>query len=88
MTINLFGTAGLRAAAGVSPLNQADLLKFGRALANFTIQKYGPASRILIAGDTRHSTNLIKAQLKAALLEKAIFVVIGIAIMYALIFLG
>lgn len=74
MIKNIFGTAGMRASAGTYPLDKETVLKFGHALADFIIKKHGPKAKILIAGDTRSSTNLIKAQLKAGLLERSVLV--------------
>lgn len=67
---NLFGTGGIRAHAGNFPLDIETLPKIGVILANFFIKKYGTNAHILIAGDTRASSVLIKALVKSGLLTK------------------
>lgn len=71
---NLFGTAGIRAKAGTYPLDQATLIKIGEVLASFFINKYGKNSKILIACDTRKSSYLIKALIKAGLLNNQVLI--------------
>jgi phosphoglucosamine mutase len=48
MKKTLFGTDGIRAVAGVYPLDEASLLKLGAV-----ISAQAPAPRVLIARDTR-----------------------------------
>lgn len=67
---NIFGTAGIRAQAGQFPLDTETLLKIGKTLASFFINKYGPNANLLIACDTRASSDLIKALIKSGLLTK------------------
>lgn len=74
MNKNLFGTAGIRAQAGQYPLDQTTLLKLGQVLTKFFINRYGPNCHILIAGDTRASSYLIKSLIKAGLLSGQVLV--------------
>lgn len=58
MKDNLFGTDGIRSAAGEYPLDEASLLKLGAVIASLR-----PSPAILIARDTRESGPVIEAQL-------------------------
>jgi phosphoglucosamine mutase len=58
MKDNLFGTDGIRSAAGDFPLDEASLLKLGAVIASLR-----PSPAILIARDTRESGPAIEAQL-------------------------
>jgi phosphoglucosamine mutase len=70
---NIFGTAGIRSQAGQYPLDQKTLIKLGRAISQLVINKYGKNARILIANDTRISSDLIKTFIKCGLLQKQIY---------------
>jgi phosphoglucosamine mutase len=62
MKTNLFGTDGIRSAAGAFPLDEASLRKLGAVLAVLF-----PRPRILIARDTRESGPDIETQLTRGL---------------------
>ena len=66
MKDSLFGTDGIRAAAGTFPLDEASLLKLGAAIASLV-----PDPAILIARDTRASGAAIEAQLSRGLGPRA-----------------
>jgi phosphoglucosamine mutase len=55
---NLFGTDGIRSAAGAYPLDEPSLVRLGAAIASLL-----PRARVLIARDTRESGPVIEAQL-------------------------
>src|SRR5271168_4694022 len=59
----LFGTDGIRAVAGQSPLDPATVYAVGRALAHHL----GASPRVLLGMDTRESSNWIAATLTAGL---------------------
>jgi phosphoglucosamine mutase len=65
---NLFGTDGIRARVGQSPLTPHELFTFGATLGAWICSKQ-TSPQILIAHDTRHSASLVKACLKAGLLQ-------------------
>ena len=65
---SLFGTDGIRTRVGQSPLTPPELVTLGSAIGTWIQQKHSGAS-ILIAHDTRHSAPLVKAALKAGLLQ-------------------
>lgn len=69
MQKNIFGTAGIRSRIGQYPLNPDTLIKLGRAIAKFAIDKHGKYPRILLANDTRMSSDLMKALIKVGLLQ-------------------
>jgi phosphoglucosamine mutase len=75
--VNIFGTAGVRAQVGTAPLNLSQLIQLGQAVGQFIVQKYGPHAKILIAGDTRISSDWIKASFKAGLLQLPVIIVNG-----------
>jgi len=62
MTDNLFGTDGVRSAAGTFPLDETSLRKLGAVIAALV-----PHPRILIARDTRESGPVIAAILTSGL---------------------
>ena len=66
MKDNLFGTDGIRSAAGDFPLDENSLLKLGVVIASLL-----PAPAILIARDTRASGAAIEAQLCLGLGRRA-----------------
>lgn len=66
MKDNLFGTDGIRSAAGAFPLDEPSLLKLGAVIASLT-----PDPAILIARDTRASGAAIEAQLSQGLGRRA-----------------
>jgi phosphoglucosamine mutase len=61
----LFGTDGIRAVAGQSPLDPATVYAVGRALAHHL----GASPRVLLGMDTRESSSWIAATLTAGLTE-------------------
>lgn len=63
----LFGTDGIRARVGTTPLTPHELVIFGAAVGAWITQQPN-GSKILIAHDTRHSAALVKNCLKAGLL--------------------
>ena len=65
---HLFGTDGIRARVGQSPLTPHELVTFGATLGAWmcTMQTQ---PNVLLAHDTRHSAHLVKACLKAGLLQ-------------------
>jgi phosphoglucosamine mutase len=62
----LFGTDGIRAVAGVAPLDPPTIFATGVALA-FTLKKHSPAPRVLLGSDTRESSPWITAVIAAGL---------------------
>ncbi len=66
MKNNLFGTDGIRCAAGVYPLDETSLLKLGAVIASLV-----PGPKVLIARDTRESGPDIEAQLTRGLGRRA-----------------
>ena len=66
MKETLFGTDGIRSAAGAYPLDEASLLKLGAVIA-----AQGAAPRILIARDTRESGPAIESLLARGLGRRA-----------------
>jgi phosphoglucosamine mutase len=62
----LFGTDGIRAVAGVAPLDPPTIFATGEALA-FTLKKRLPAPRVLLGSDTRESSPWITAVIAAGL---------------------
>ena len=65
---HLFGTDGIRTRVGQSPLTPQELVTFGAAVGAWMCSKK-VFPQILIAHDTRHSAPLVKASLKAGLLQ-------------------
>src|SRR5271168_2988222 len=61
----LFGTDGIRAVAGQSPLDPATVYAVGRALAH----RLGESPRVLLGMDTRESSAGIAATLTAGLIS-------------------
>ena len=72
--INIFGTAGIRAQVGQSPLTLSEIIKLGQAVGQFIINKHGIHAKVLIANDTRVSSDWIKATFKAGLLQFPVLV--------------
>ncbi len=64
----LFGTDGIRAVAGQSPLDPATVHAIGLALAH-TLRKTSEAPTVLLGMDTRESSEAIAAQLTGGLME-------------------
>jgi phosphoglucosamine mutase len=64
----LFGTDGIRAVAGQSPLDPATIHAIGLALAH-TLRKTSEAPTVLLGMDTRESSEAIAAQLTSGLIE-------------------
>jgi phosphoglucosamine mutase len=62
----LFGTDGIRAVAGSSPLDPTTIFAVGLALAH-SLRKTAPEPRVLLGRDTRESSPWITATLAAAL---------------------
>ncbi len=62
----LFGTDGIRAVAGVAPLDPPTIFATGVALA-FTLKKRHPAPKVLLGSDTRESSPWITAVIAAGL---------------------
>jgi phosphoglucosamine mutase len=62
----LFGTDGIRAVAGVAPLDPPTIFATGLALAS-TLKKHYPAPRVLLGSDTRESSPWISAVIAAGL---------------------
>jgi phosphoglucosamine mutase len=62
----LFGTDGIRAVAGQSPLDPATIYATGLALAH-SLRRTSPHPRVLLGRDTRESSPWIAATLAAAL---------------------
>ena len=65
---HLFGTDGIRAQVGQSPLTPHELVTFGATLGTWMCTMHTQPN-ILLAHDTRHSAPLVKACLKAGLLQ-------------------
>ena len=62
----LFGTDGIRAVAGQSPLDPATIYAIGLALAH-TLKSAQPVPRVLMGMDTRESSDWIAGTLTAGL---------------------
>ncbi len=65
MTDKLFGTDGIRGRAYVSPLDEETVGRLGTALAT-VLARHHAAPRLLLAGDTRASTEVLAAWLAAS----------------------
>ncbi len=63
---NLFGTDGIRAIAGESPLDPTTIYATGLALAH-SLRKTASEPRVLLGRDTRESSPWITAALAAGL---------------------
>ena len=70
----LFGTDGIRAVAGESPLDAATIYAVGVALAHRLKRNGGNEQRVLLGQDTRESSDWIAATLAAGLLAGGAFV--------------
>ena len=75
-TTRLFGTDGIRGPAGIAPLDQASLVKLGRALGKLLAESTSSPSALL-AGDTRSSTPEICAWLAEGLEQSGCQTVYG-----------
>ncbi|MGB6743525.1 MAG: phosphoglucosamine mutase, partial [Terracidiphilus sp.] len=64
----LFGTDGIRAVAGESPLDPTTIYAVGLALAH-SLRRTAPQPRVLLGRDTRESSPWIAATLAAGLRE-------------------
>jgi phosphoglucosamine mutase len=62
----LFGTDGIRAVAGIAPLDPPTIFAAGLALAS-TLKKHHPSPRVLLGSDTRESSPWISAVIAAGL---------------------
>lgn len=69
---NLFGTDGIRARVGTFPCTENDLIKLGRAIGIWAVQKYGTQPRFLLGHDTRESASFMINALNAGLLQSPI----------------
>jgi phosphoglucosamine mutase len=69
---NLFGTDGIRARMGTFPCTEPDLVKLGRAIGIWALQKYGAQPRLLLGHDTRESAPFMINALNAGLLQSPI----------------
>ena len=69
----LFGTDGIRAVAGESPLDLTTIFATGLALAH-SLRKANAAPRVLLGRDTRESSPWIAATLAAGLREAGVYV--------------
>lgn len=65
---NLFGTDGIRACIGQSPLTQHEIVHLGNVLGTWIVNKYGPNATILLGHDTRQSCAWVKTCLISGLL--------------------
>lgn len=69
---NMFGTDGIRATVGQSPLTQPELSQMGYALGTWIVNTYGPYATVLLGHDTRLSCSWVKSCLKGGLLAHPI----------------
>lgn len=74
-TVNLFGTDGIRATVGQTPLTQQELIVLGDALGTWIIHTYGKNAQVLIGHDTRVSCAWVKSCLKSGLLAHPITII-------------
>ena len=65
---NLFGTDGIRAEVGTSPLSFTTMGKLGSAIGMWALSTYGSRPRIVVASDPRISTDIVKCTLFSGLL--------------------
>jgi phosphoglucosamine mutase len=65
----LFGTDGIRGAAGEFPLDDATVARLGRALPHILKARDGLVLRVVIGRDTRESSPAIEAALKCGIEE-------------------
>ena len=68
MNKNLFGTDGIRARVGTAPITRRSLPLLGKAIGFWICKNYTTSGRILIACDTRDSSNWIIGSLLEGLL--------------------
>ncbi len=68
MIDNIFGTDGIRATMGTATLTPLLLQQLGKAIAQWSINKYNKNPKILLGHDTRISCDLVKSALKSGLL--------------------
>jgi phosphoglucosamine mutase len=69
MKTTLFGTDGIRANVGTFPLDEQTLPLLGKALGTWIITKYGTSATVLLAHDTRLSSDWLKTTLLSGLLQ-------------------
>lgn len=69
---NMFGTDGIRATVGQSPLTQNELYQMGYALGTWIVSTYGPHAFVLLGHDTRISCSWVKSCLKGGILAHPI----------------
>lgn len=75
MSIQLFGTDGIRGTVGMSPFTLHELEKLGRACALWTREKYGHTPTILLGHDTRISCAFVKSAFKSGFLQFPVTIV-------------
>ncbi|MGE0206276.1 MAG: phosphoglucosamine mutase [Candidatus Babeliales bacterium] len=68
MSINLFGTDGIRGQFGKDPFTIPQLVKLGQAVAVWAQKTYRNNPSLLLAHDTRLSCSLLKSAFKSGLL--------------------
>lgn len=65
---NIFGTDGIRATMGNFPFTIDKLHHLGKAIARWSLEKYGSKPKLLLAHDTRISSSLVKSTIASGLL--------------------
>lgn len=68
MIDNIFGTDGIRATMGTATFTPLLLQQLGKAIAQWSINKYNKNPKILLGHDTRISCDFVKSSLKSGLL--------------------
>ena len=68
MQATLFGTDGIRKKMGTEPLTPTSLMQLGNAIGHWATQEYG-SDNIIMGHDTRNSSSLVIASLKAGLFQ-------------------
>lgn len=68
MQASLFGTDGIRKKMGIEPLTPASLMQLGNAIGYWALKHYG-TEKIVLGCDTRQSSSLVSASLKAGLFQ-------------------
>ncbi len=64
----IFGTDGIRAQVGNFPFTIEKLHHLGKAIALWSLEKYGSKPQLLLAHDTRVSSSLVKSTISSGLL--------------------
>ena len=72
MKKTLFGTDGIRAKVGESPLTCQDLFTLGKAIGKWLVEKKGQEVSVILGHDTRESCYALKSALKSGLLLQGI----------------